>query len=276
MLSILIMLALTASCRRLLIEAYRSPLRTQSSRFSLSSIHTLNGFTFEEVEVFVDKLNSSVVILEASSRTQELLVDRALICYKGAVEEDPYGSVLWPAAKTVSNRLCELDLTNSTVLELGTGTGLVSLVAAIVGAKRVLATDYNPLTLEMVQLTIPLQRYRSIPKGVIETRLFDVKDSSQPLPETDLLVIADLLYDKELGIAVAKRILEAKRRGLSVIVGDSPNRMGRPFMLEELRRHGIDCEFQFVDGTTVSGYRNSLISSTPSKVMPISMGLLEL
>lgn len=236
----------------------------------------MNGLVFEVIEVPIEKLGRTVNILEASSNSQEVLVDRALNCKKGAVEEDPYGVVLWPAATTVSNRLCSFNLKNTTVLELGAGTGLVSFVATLLGAKSVIASDYNPLTLLMIEKAADIQPGGPLSREILSTMLFNIKDISVPLPPADLIVIADVLYDKDLGIAVARRILEAMKRGSKIIVGDSPSRLGRPFMLAELAKAGVDCKFVFVDGESVQGKRHSLISSPPKQPMPISMGLLEL
>lgn len=70
----------------------------------------------------------------------------------------------------------------------------------------------------------------SIDENKIQVLQFDIKDSTTPLPGADVVVLADVLYDKNLGIAVAHRVYEALARGSCVIVGDSPTRLGRePF-----------------------------------------------
>lgn len=251
---------------------------TSSTALSSPKQHIIQNLFFDEVNIYMEQLQRDVLILEATPESQEQLVDLALNCSKGAVEEDPYGAVLWPAAKTVSSRLCELDLSGKTVLELGTGTGLVSFVATLRGAERVIASDYNPLTLAAIEVAASLQTPLPLDRTVLHTLLFDVKDLSQPLPQADYVVIADLLYDKELGNAVALRVLDAIRRKSKVIVGDSPSRMGRPFFLATLKAHGVDCSFTFLEGSTVVGHRNSLISTSAasSVSLPITMGLLEL
>jgi predicted nicotinamide N-methyase len=105
----------------------------------------------------------------ATASSQDLLVDMALSVdesepldridqlklYKG----DPYGAVLWPAASALAQYLLtkvseQTKLSELKILELGTGTGLVSLVAALAGAKHVLATDYEPVPLNILKHAI--------------------------------------------------------------------------------------------------------------------------
>jgi hypothetical protein len=117
-----------------------------------------------------------VTLLEASADTQEVLVDKALDLDASGAEGDPYGVVSWPASRTVASRLLQFDaseLRNWTVLELGSGTGLVSLTAALAGAPRVIASDFNPFALKMLEAAAPLQRTR-IPHGVLSTLVFGV------------------------------------------------------------------------------------------------------
>jgi predicted nicotinamide N-methyase len=103
--------------------------------------------------------------LEATAESQEVLVDMALALDEGEVNADqklksgdPYGAVLWPAASAVANHLLDfsdrsssdLPLLGLTVLELGAGTGLVSIAASLGGASSVLATDYEPVPLKLL------------------------------------------------------------------------------------------------------------------------------
>ena len=66
---------------------------------------------------------------------------------------DPYGAVLWPAASAVSNYLQTnlISLEKLTILELGTGTGLCAMAAALGGASRVIATDYEEIPLRLLE-----------------------------------------------------------------------------------------------------------------------------
>lgn len=80
------------------------------------------------------------------------------------------------------------------VIEIGTGTGLVSLAAVASGAECVIATDYNPATLDILNQAAELNfevdsdvnsksstgklRHRS----VLSTTLFDVTDMDAEIP----------------------------------------------------------------------------------------------
>ena len=262
------------------ISRFLSPTVATSFSFRpLRSVsHVIDSFVCTEVKIdFNVRGISSITILEANAEAQEALIEKALDEKSIAAEEDPYGSVLWPSAKTVSMRLLQLDLHEKTVLELGTGTGLVSLTAALSGAKSVLATDYSLFSLSLVEKARDLQHV-PISAGILTTSYFDIKDLNVPLPPADIVVIADLLYDKGLAVAAGKRVCEAYKRGSLVIVGNSPGRCGTPDMLRTCREIlGFECVFLKMPGQTVVGHRHDLIGSVSSEIpQPIETTLLEL
>lgn len=131
-----------------------------------SSSHWVDGLMCREVAIDI-KLVGPVSILEATASLQDELVDMALAIEEDEVPNqlqfgDPYGSVLWPAASSISNYLLtncsqtNLNAQNTTlleglsILELGTGTGLVSLAASLGGASRIIATDYEQIPLKLL------------------------------------------------------------------------------------------------------------------------------
>ena len=241
--------------------------------------HEVLGYQCTEVSVTFDGLKgiNDVIILEANADAQDKLIAIALEKDSKGVEEDPYGSVLWPSAKTVSLRLLSSDfeLEGKTVLELGTGTGLCSMVAAMGGAKKVLATDYNLFALALLDKACRIQT-TTLPPNILETAFFDVKDESIPLPPADIVLIADMLYDPSLGIAVAKRVVEAYNRGSHVIVGNSPGRCGTPHFLKTLSDTlGFLVPFMPTPGFAITGPRHDLISGGTNKE-PLQTAILEL
>jgi predicted nicotinamide N-methyase len=220
-----------------------------------------------------------VVVLEATAESQDLLVNLALEeTVDGAIETtlnsgDPYGTVLWPAAYAVATKILEDSsyrsaLPKQTVLELGAGTGLVSLALSLAGAKQVIATDYEQITLQILEYAAThlntLEKLNDT--NPITYQLLDMTDYNNPLPPVDLVVAADIMYEPKTGIAMARRAVEALRQGARVLVGDSPGRPGRGAFLEELRNLGVS-NAVFVDavGYTCSGPRHDLICGKDSQ-----------
>ena len=137
--------------------------------------------------------------------------------------------MLWPAAWAVSNYLLsEPDLRDNlsslSILELGTGTGLVSIAAAMGGCKNVLATDYEPIALELtryardkIENNVCISDDTDLPLSErLETRLLDLCAlQEQPLPlksDTaddddgfDVVVAADIMVCKITAMVLLQR-----------------------------------------------------------------------
>ena len=257
-------------------------------------IHTVEAVTCREVQNELPVIGT-VTVLEATADAQEALVDEVLLLEDERDETteirikegDPYGSVLWPAAWAVANFMLTTaeirdNLSSTSVLELGTGTGLVSIALAMAGTQRIVATDYEPLALKLTEYAANNLGNSKQPLP-IETGLFDLCDLEKPLPsDVDIVVAADIMYEPKTGAAMAHRVAEALQNGCQVIVGDSPGRAGRPAFLETLKELGIRGEFQDATGKTCSGPRHDLIcgkgstsvSETPQNLQVAIMHLL--
>ena len=147
--------------------------------------------------------------------------------------ENSYGLVIWPGARAVAKALAKLDFitVGCTVVELGAGSGLCSLVCAAKGA-NVIATDLNTEPLELAKAAAAAQ---DLP---LTTCTFDIM-GTDPLPPCDVVILADCIYTPALGAAAAQRVLEAKARGATVVVGSSINRPGYAAFLEAVRCGGM-------------------------------------
>ena len=267
--------------------------------------HVVHGVVCRELVLGLPVVGN-VRILEATAEAQDELVNQALYLegeqllqqttkgmgnQSALVAGDPYGAVLWPAAWAVANYIltsntlsCGLDHTASSpspleglrILELGTGTGLVSIAAVLAGA-TVTATDYEPLALTLVDYAAT--KFHSV---TLTTTLLDMCDYNTPLPIADLVVAADIMYEPKTGIAMAYRAVEALRRNSQVIVGDSPGRPGRPAFLKTLHQLGVvGAKFTDVVGRTCTGPRNELIcgkgsTSVSDKPQELSVAIMDL
>lgn len=179
----------------------------------------------------VDAPGGPITLFETDDADRDL--DEAIAANRHA----PYGRVLWSSAPCVSAVLAGLSLAGRRVLEIGCGTGLVSLVAARAGA-HVLATDVDEGALEAVRRGAAALAGLA---GSLETAPFDVRGPA-PLPASDVVVIADLLYEELLAGAVARRVAEARARDCVVLVGD-PGRVFRGAFARLLAAAGHEAIF---------------------------------
>jgi predicted nicotinamide N-methyase len=122
-------------------------------------------------------------------------------------------------------------LAGLTVLEIGAGNGLCSLVAATLGANSV-ATDISIEALELIEMAADT----SATSARLSTALFNMCLVNEPLPQADIVVIADLLYEKSLAFGAAARVAEAASRGTMVLVGTDPYREHRGTFVAEVER----------------------------------------
>ena len=103
------------------------------------------------------------------------------------VAEPAYWSFCWASGQVLARDLLDHPerVRGKVVVDVGPGSGVVAIAAALAGAKRVLACDIDPLALEAV-------RANAVLNGVA----LDVIDQ---LPEgkVDVLTAADILYDRE-------------------------------------------------------------------------------
>jgi len=149
-------------------------------------------------------------------------------------ERDPYAGILWPSSVALARALLPQIEPGVNVVDAGAGTGLISLAAARRGAK-VLALDHDPIALQLLAAAAARQSLR------VETMVFDLT-AGQPLPRCDLLILSDLLYQRDFALVVAGRAVEAVRQGARVLVAD-PGRIGRDAFRAAVAAHGLACEF---------------------------------
>lgn len=170
--------------------------------------------------------------------------------------DNPFGTRAWPPSLVVAQLLAGLppsDINGRPIVELGCGTGLVSITAAGLGANAI-ATDISPLALQLTRrgwketmtgLQKAGRRSNDAEVGTLSTSIFDVT-SSDPLPidryrgpleqattiagekdqlqeqneQQPIVIATSVLYEADLAEAMANRVAEAAAMGAWVIVGD--------------------------------------------------------
>ncbi|KAI8352100.1 putative methyltransferase-domain-containing protein [Blakeslea trispora] len=111
------------------------------------------------------------------------------------------GFKTWGAAPMMAKKLLQENiiphLADASVLELGTGTGMVGLVCDYLGAAEVHVTDYHPRVLENVAYNIQLNQSRARVSQLdfVEVALDQAVEWQDRT--FDVVIASDLLYEME-------------------------------------------------------------------------------
>jgi predicted nicotinamide N-methyase len=171
----------------------------------------------------VDDLALTQETIEIAGRELSLTrpIDAESLLEDEAFEREeflPYWAELWPAGRALAEIVGERNVAGLSVVEVGCGLGLPSLVAALGGA-RVLATDWSPDAIELLRgnaqrngVTLEAQ---VVPWGAAEALL-----ERAPF---DLVLASDVLYERRN----VEELLELlPKLGGEVLVADP----SRPFI----------------------------------------------
>ena len=101
----------------------------------------------------------------------------------------PYWAELWPSSLALARAVATTPPAGLRVIELGCGLALPSIVAALCGAARVLATDWSEDALGFARLNAARNGAQ------VETRLLDWR-CAEAAGEWDLVLCSDLLYER--------------------------------------------------------------------------------
>lgn len=126
----------------------------------------------------------------------------------------PYWAFAWAGGQALARHLLDTQATTRgrTVLDLGCGSGLTAIAAAMGGAARVLAADIDRVALEAVRLNAAIH-------GVdVEVTADDLLAS--PAAGFEVVLVGDLFYEKPLAERVMAFIDRARAGGAEVLIGD--------------------------------------------------------
>jgi len=137
----------------------------------------------------------------------------------------PLFGVLWPSSRALATLMCDYDVGDRRILEIGCGLGLASLVLNQRGA-NITATDYHPSVEAFMEVNTTLNGAPPIPFE--RTSWADGDDS---LGRFDLIIASDVLYERGEEVALADFIDRHASATCEVIVADpkrgQANRFGR-------------------------------------------------
>jgi predicted nicotinamide N-methyase len=143
----------------------------------------------------------------------------------------PYWAELWPSGLALARKVAELPLVRRTVLELGCGLGLPSLVASLAGAD-VVATDWAPEALEL------LHRNAERNGAALTATCVDWRDAAAlPAGRFDLVLAADVLYEARNAAPLLAALGRTVAEGGRALVADPGRRHAQAF-LDDARSDG--------------------------------------
>lgn len=130
----------------------------------------------------------------------------------------PYWAFPWLGGQALARYVLDTDVVaGRRVLDLATGSGLVALAAVRAGAASVLACDIDPLSGEAVQANA---QANGLPGELVQGGALTwtgVDLLAGPVPDVDVLLAGDVLYDKDM----APRVLHWLRTfDGTVLLGD--------------------------------------------------------
>lgn len=129
----------------------------------------------------------------------------------------PFWAFAWAGGQALARYLFDnVDVVaGKQVLDIGTGSGLTAIAAKLCGARKVTATDVDPLSILAAQLNATLNQCEV---DVLGHNVLAYEPSFN-----DVIIIADLFYERALAESALSFAKSAKAQGAVVLVGD-PNR----------------------------------------------------
>jgi ETFB lysine methyltransferase len=190
--------------------------------------------------------------LERRFRTRETLVDLErrqvrilhpanaddLISEEDFIRDErmPYWADLWPSSLMLSRSMVNEVGKGARLLELGCGSGLVTVAAAIAGYD-VLATDYYDDALLFTQVNVG----RNLTEMTVRTREVDWRHMPEDLGKFPRVIAADVLYEPTYGDLVANAIAVTLTDHGRATVAD-PGRLSRDAFIDAAKTLGLSVD----------------------------------
>ncbi len=137
----------------------------------------------------------------------------------------PFWAFPWPGGIAVARYLLDQPevVAGRRVLDLGSGSGLVAIAAALAGADHVVANDIDPLAVAAVELNAAVNNVTVEALGADLTR-----DAEHPaVIDAEVVIAGDIAYDQTMSEGVFNLVRRFASRGVEVLVGD-PGRAHLP------------------------------------------------
>jgi predicted nicotinamide N-methyase len=125
----------------------------------------------------------------------------------------PYWAFAWPGGQALARYLLDHPelVAGRRVLDIGSGSGLATIAAAMAGATSAIANDTDPLAGHSARLN-------AIANGVVVT--VDREDRLAAAPDVDLILIGEVFYEPEMAQRITAFLEQACRHGATLFFAD--------------------------------------------------------
>lgn len=138
--------------------------------------------------------------------------------------DPPFWAAAWPGGQALARYVLDHPevVAGRTVLDLGAGSGLVGVAAAVAGAARVIASDVDPYSRTAVAVNAE-------ENGVGPFTVVGDVLGQDPDPQVEVILAGDVCYQREMAERVLPYLGRAWLAGAAVFLGDP----GRPYVPRE-------------------------------------------
>jgi predicted nicotinamide N-methyase len=150
-----------------------------------------------------------------------------------AADSPPFWAAAWPGGQVLARYVLDTPavVAGRRVLDLGSGSGLVAVAAALAGAAEVVASEIDEFGTAAIPLNAGLNGAGGI--RVVGDLL------AGPPPDVDVVLAGDICYDRAMTERVLPFLARAREAGAEVLIGD-PGRMYLPVdRLTALAAHDV-------------------------------------
>jgi len=148
-------------------------------------------------------------------------------------ERLPYWADLWPSSRVLAAALLDEKGSGRRLLELGCGLGLAT-IAAMQAGFEVTATDYYEDAIHVTRANA----WRNLGREP-DVRLVNWREWPDDFGTFDVVIAADVVYEKEYAILVATCLARALNESGEAIIAD-PGRLALPDFRSQLEQEGLE------------------------------------
>lgn len=140
----------------------------------------------------------------------------------------PFWAFAWAGGQALARYILDNPAlaAGARVIDFASGSGLVAIAAARAGARHITASDLDPFAMAAIRINAAANDVAGLIEPVSDNLLGTE-------PAVDLVLAADVFYERDLAEAVTAWLVGLQARGTEVLIGDP----GRTY----LPRDRLDC-----------------------------------